>query len=459
MGEIFLRLFSDQKYNKIFRYCLAFTLLTILIIAVIFQWDRASGLMANIVRIFEPVIWGAVIAFIMNPIMHATEGFLQKRVFRKKPRPRLSRALGIIVASIVIIAVIAAVILSIIPEIISNIPGIYDGLVNDIIPDIQSWITRQLESNPSIAAIINNELNDITISIRQLVSSLVPQLTSLLASLLSFANSVKNFLFGFILAIYFLFSKESLQTQTKKAIVAIFSEKVYHKIFSLTSNTNHVFLNFIYGKIIDSTIIGIICAICMLIFGMPYVMIISLIIGITNIIPIFGPFIGAIPSAVLVLIAEPKKVIWFILFVIALQQLDGNVIEPKILGDKIGLSSFWVLFSILVCSSMFGFVGLIIGVPLFAVIFDILDAVFNNRLKKKNMPVDDDYYSMAGVNIGTVTNSPPEAIIDEHASNSESVDAEGCSASETPEASGEAGSVAVRTGSRLRNIFSRRKNK
>ena len=170
MGEIFLRLFSDQKYNKIFRYCLAFTLLTILIIAVIFQWDRASGLMANIVRIFEPVIWGAVIAFIMNPIMHATEGFLQKRVFRKKPRPRLSRALGIIVASIVIIAVIAAVILSIIPEIISNIPGIYDGLVNDIIPDIQSWITRQLESNPSIAAIINNELNDITISIRQLVS-------------------------------------------------------------------------------------------------------------------------------------------------------------------------------------------------------------------------------------------------------------------------------------------------
>lgn len=459
MGEVFLRFFSDQKYNKIFRYCLAFTLLTILIIAVIFQWDRASGLMANIVRIFEPVIWGAVIAFIMNPIMHATEGFLQKRVFRKKPRPRLSRALGIIVASIVIIAVIAAVILSIIPEIISNIPGIYDGLVNDIIPDIQSWITRQLESNPSIAAIINNELNDITISIRQLVSSLVPQLTSLLASLLSFANSVKNFLFGFILAIYFLFSKESLQTQTKKAIVAIFSEKVYHKIFSLTSNTNHVFLNFIYGKIIDSTIIGIICAICMLIFGMPYVMIISLIIGITNIIPVFGPFIGAIPSAVLVLIAEPRKVIWFILFVIALQQLDGNVIGPKILGDKIGLPSFWVLFSILVCSSMFGFVGMIIGVPLFAVIFDILDAVFNNRLKKKNMPVDDDYYSMAGVNIGTVTNSPPEAIIDERAANAKEVTTEECSVSESATVKKEVSGAAVGTVNRLRNIFSRRKNK
>ena len=140
-----------------------------------------------------------------------------------------------------------------------------------------------------------------------------------------------------------------------------------------------------------------------------------------------------------------------------MQQLDGNVIGPKILGDKIGLPSFWVLFSILVCSSMFGFVGMIIGVPLFAVIFDILDAMFKNRLQKKNMPVDDDYYSMAGVNIGTVTNSPPEAIVDEHAANAKEVTTEECSVSESAAVKEEMSSSASRTVNKLRNIFSRKK--
>ncbi len=407
-----MRFFTDKKYNKIFMYCFAFATLTLLIITVLFQWDLTRSIISKIFQVFEPIIWGAIIAFVMNPMMKSAENFLSKRIFKKKPHPKISRVLGIMFASIVIIAVIAAVILSVIPELISNIPGIYDGLVNDIIPSAQSWITKLLDDNPSIAQIVNNELNSITTTIERIISGLVPQLTNLLASVLSFANSVKNFFFGFILAIYFLFSKETLQAQAKKVIVALFSEKVYHKIFSVTSNTNHTFLNFIYGQIIDAVIVGVLCSIFMLIFRMPYVMLISLIIGITNIIPVFGPFIGAIPSAVLILIAEPRKVIWFVIFIIALQQLDGNVISPKILGNKIGLPSFWVLFSILVCSSMFGIIGMIIGVPLFAVLLDLFSAIINSRLRSKNMPTDREYYSMAGVNIGTVKESPPDEIED-----------------------------------------------
>lgn len=401
-----MRFFSDTKYNKIFGYCFTFVILTLLIILFLFKWDSVSSIAKRIVVIFEPIIWGAVIAFIMNPMMKSAEKFVARRIFRKKPHPIIARAIGLLFASIVIISIIAAIVLSVIPQLITNIPGIYDGLTKDIIPAVQTWAEKVLEDNPSIAGIITDELDNISSMLKNLINGLAPQLKNLLTNLLSFANSVKNFVLGFIVAIYFLFSKESLQAQLKQLIVAVFPERVYTRIFSLTSNTNHALLNFIYGKIIDSAIIGVLCAIGLLVLRMPYVMIISLIIGITNIIPFFGPFIGAIPAAVLVLIAEPSKVIWFIVFIIVLQQIDGNLIGPKILGNKIGLSSFWVLFSILIFGNMFGIVGMIIGVPLFAVLIDLINTIVDTKLRRKNMPTDKDYYSMAGVHIGSVKDPP-----------------------------------------------------
>lgn len=397
-----MKLFSDKKYNLILRYVLLAIVITVALIFAIFQWHDLKSVFSAFVKIFEPVIWSAVLAFMMNPIMKSVEKFFSRFIFRKKPRPRLTRVLGIIVASIVLIVIIAAIILAIIPEIISNIPGIYDGLTNNIIPSVTQWVNKTLENNPSLAAIVSNELNDLSVSLQSLLSSLVPQLTNLLSSVFDFANSVKNFIFGFILAIYFLFSKNQLSAQAKKLVVALFKEDVYTKIFALSSNTNNALLNFIYGKIIDSFIIGCICCVGMLILRMPYVMLISIIIGITNIIPVFGPFIGGIPCAILVLIADPSKTIWFVLFILILQQFDGNILGPKILGNKIGLSSFWVLFAILVFGSMFGIVGMIIGVPIFAVIFDVVSAIVNSKLRSKNMPTDHSYYTMPAIDIGKV---------------------------------------------------------
>lgn len=397
-----MKLFSDKKYNLILRYVLLAIVITVALIFAIFQWHDLKSVFSAFVKIFEPVIWSAVLAFMMNPIMKSVEKFFSRFIFRKKPRPRITRVLGIIVASIVLIVIIAAIILAIIPEIISNIPGIYDGLTNNIIPSVTQWVNKTLEDNPSLAAIVSNELNDLSVSLQSLLSSLVPQLTNLLSSVFDFANSVKNFIFGFILAIYFLFSKNQLSAQTKKLVVALFKEDVYTKIFALSSNTNNALLNFIYGKIIDSFIIGCICCVGMLILRMPYVMLISIIIGITNIIPVFGPFIGGIPCAILVLIADPSKTIWFVLFIFILQQFDGNILGPKILGNKIGLSSFWVLFAILVFGSMFGIVGMIIGVPIFAVIFDVVSAIVNSKLQSKNMPTDHSYYTMPAIDIGKV---------------------------------------------------------
>lgn len=405
-----MKLLPNKKYNVILKYVVVAIIIALLLVLMMFRWETVKSVTSYILEIFEPVIWGAVCAFIMNPIMTSTEKFLQRFIFRKKPRPKLCRAIGVVVATLVFIAVIAMIILSVIPEIISAFPGIYEGIRYELLPGIGRWADKVLADNPSVQEIVNEQLSDFGSTLQKLLSNVVPQLQNFLTSLFDFANSVKNFVFGIIIAIYFLLSKESLQVQAKKLIVANFKEDTYRNIFKVTSNTNDKLLNFIYGKVIDSVIIGILCGIGMTIFRMPYVMIISIIVGITNIIPIFGPFIGAIPGTVLVLIAEPKKAIWFIVFIIVLQQLDGNIIGPKILGSKIGLSPFWMLFSIIIFGSMFGIVGMIVGVPLFAVAYDLLTSYVDARLKEKNMPTDDEYYSMDSTKIGKVlTETEPES--------------------------------------------------
>ncbi len=415
-----MKLFSNKKYNVILRYVIVAVIITLLLVTALFRWDTIKNIFSVIIKIFEPIIWGAVIAFIMNPIMMGTENFLGKYIFRKKPHPKIARAIGVAAAALVFIAVILAIILAVIPEIMSSIPGIYSGITNDLIPKVQTWAKTILDDNPSVQQAVMNGLSDLGLSLQNLLSALGPQLTGLLNSLLDFANSVKNFAFGFIVAIYFLASKKTLQAQAKKLIVACFSEDTYHWIFDFTTNTNSALLNFIYGKVIDSIIIGILCGIGMLVFNMPYAMLISIIIGITNIIPIFGPFIGAIPSALLVLIAEPRKVIWFLLFILALQQLDGNIIGPKILGSKVGLSSFWMLFSIIVFGSMFGIVGMIVGVPLFAVAYDLLSGFVKSRLEHKNMPTGDDYYSIPSIEIGPVSDGGESVLQTEQKENARS---------------------------------------
>ena len=406
-GSVRVKLFSNKKYNVILKYVIITVVITLILITAIFRWDTVKKVFGVFLNVFEPVIWGAVIAFIMNPIMMATDNFFSKKIFTKKPRPKLCRALGVIFATLVFLAVISAIVLSVIPEIISAMPGIYTGITNELIPGVERWFNEVLEDVPSIQTIVDEQLTDILSTVRSILSTLGPKLNEFLSSLLNFANSVKNFVFGIIFAIYFLLSKDALQAQAKKVVVALFREETYHRIFDITTKTNKKLFNFICGKVIDSAIIGVLCGIGMLIFNMPYVMLVSLIIGITNIIPIFGPFIGAIPASVLILIAEPKKVIWFIIFIIVLQQLDGNIIGPKILGSKIGLSSFWMLFSIIIFGSMFGIVGMIVGVPLFAVAYDLINEAVTEKLKSKNMPTDDEYYSMPAEDIGKVLNPPP----------------------------------------------------
>ena len=195
-----------------------------------------------------------------------------------------------------------------------------------------------------------------------------------------------------IISIYLLIDKEKFFALGKKVTASLFNEKHTRVILDLAKRTNLTFGRFIGGKIVDSAIIGVLTFIILTIFKMPYVLLISVIIGITNVIPFFGPFIGAIPSAIIILFVSPIQAIWFLVIVLVIQQVDGNIIGPKILGDSIGISAFWILFSILVAGKLFGLVGMIIGVPMFALIYSIIKDVIEARLKYKGLPIETKNY-------------------------------------------------------------------
>ena len=201
-----------------------------------------------------------------------------------------------------------------------------------------------------------------------------------------------NLIIGYIISIYILFDKEKFKAQSKKLLYTFFNNEQVNIILENTRYTDRVFGGFFAGKLLDSLIIGILCFIFMILFKMPYPLIIAVMVGVTNIIPYFGPFIGAIPSAFLIFLVDPGKCLMFIVFIFVLQQIDGNIIGPKILGSKTGLSSFWVLFSLLIFGGLFGMVGMLLGVPLFSILYSFINGVLKRRLKEKKLPEDSKDY-------------------------------------------------------------------
>ena len=201
-----------------------------------------------------------------------------------------------------------------------------------------------------------------------------------------------NLIIGYIISIYVLFDKEKFRSQAKKLMYTFISSEKVNIILENLRYTDKVFGSFFSGKLIDSLIIGLLCFVGMLIFDMPYSLVIAVIVGVTNIIPYFGPFIGAIPSAILILLVSPSKCITFIIFIFVLQQFDGNILGPKILGNKTGLSSFWVLFSLLIFGGLFGMIGMIIGVPIFSIFYSFINGLVRRKLKEKDLPLNSKDY-------------------------------------------------------------------
>ncbi len=359
-----------------------------------------SEAVKKIYHVLKPVLYGCVIAFLLNPIVKLVEKnlrpFLMSKMKNKKRAYGIARGTGIFVAVSVMLFIVFTLFNMMIPELyrsirdmILTVPSQLTSLVNQI--------TEMNTKDTTISQLMNSILKESTDYIQKWMrSDLLAQINILMSNLtvgvINVISELFNAILGIIISVYILFSKEVFAKQAKKIIYALFNTSHANLILHLTIKSNYIFGGFLIGKIIDSAIIGVICFAGLSILNMPYTLLVSVIVGVTNVIPFFGPYIGAVPSAILILLADPQKGIYFIIFIILLQQLDGNIIGPKILGDYTGLSVFWVVFAILLGGGLFGFAGMILGVPTFAVIYYVVQMLIENKLTRKNLPTQTEAY-------------------------------------------------------------------
>ncbi|MCR4922946.1 MAG: AI-2E family transporter [Lachnospiraceae bacterium] len=371
--------------------------------------NGAEGLITvkdTLVSITMPIIDGLCLAYLLNPAMMFFEDKLVepllgrfKKIKDTYGRKSLVRGISVFITITLFILLIAGLLLLIVPQLVHSIESIVIRM-----PRYMNSLDRMLSEslinitdNNDIAALIEAYSDQLTVflnnkiipGVQSFISSFS---TSLFSSIYDILVWIFNFVIGIIISIYLLFKKELHIGQTRKVIFALFSEEKASVFLNNMRFVNNAFGGFISGKIVDSFIIAILCFIGMALLKLPYALLISSVVGVTNVIPYFGPFIGAIPSAFILLMISPKKCLIFLLFIVILQQIDGNILGPKILGPSTGLSSFWVIFAITIFGGLFGFIGMFIGVPVFAVIYAAFRTYIEQRLKKKSLPVETSYY-------------------------------------------------------------------
>lgn len=367
----------------------------------LFHGDRFSAGLSSLLVIASPVLYGIIFAYLLTPVVNFLEHRMLAPVILKNDTASIKKQKGMRVLSItltilLVIFCIYAFFSVLIPNIFKSIRSISFQLPY-YVQNLTYWLADFFEDNPDIEKVLlqildmySGELNN------YLNNSIIPQMESLLKtvslSLISVLSFLWNFIIGLIISIYVLFSKEKFAGQTKKIVYALFAKATANQLIRDFRFVSDTFIGFISGKIVDSIIIGLLCFAGTNLLEMPYALLISVIVGVTNVIPFFGPYLGAIPSAILILMVNPIKCIYFIFFILFLQQLDGNVIGPKILGESTGLSGFWVIFSITIFGGLMGVPGMIIGVPFFAVIYAMVKRIVEKKLRKKNMPTESVHY-------------------------------------------------------------------
>lgn len=366
----------------------------------LYRWEEISALIDVIMTSAQPIIIGLMLTYLLMPVKNFVEkpvlSFLLSKNINEEKAKGLARFIAIIGALIFLFIVIAILIAMMVPALITSIVGLWDtfpGYVESFI----EWIEQTGIGDTKFVAFIETTLTSITGELQNWAKTeLIPLAQQYIAQITSgvfvVIKTVLNFLIGIIVVVYVMTIEETLIGQSKKIVYALFPAKKGNVIIDTVRKSNKIFGGFVIGKIIDSAIIGVIAYIGCLLMGTPSAFLVAFIIGVTNVIPFFGPFIGAVPSVLLVLIQSPIHGLYLAIFILILQQVDGNIIGPKILGEQTGLASFWVLFSILVAGGLFGFFGMLLGVPVFAVIYYISQQIIIYRMHKKNLPTDTEKY-------------------------------------------------------------------
>lgn len=382
---------QSKKYIQIGLTIFTALAASILLYFILDRLPSIGKVISVVLEAVKPLIYGAVIAYVLYPVCIFFErlfGKIFKKAKNRKIANKITRGLSIFLSLIFGIGVIVIVLYMVIPQLyesISKIVASAPAYIEKIYVFVDNWFSDNDELRKSVLDAIDKYTSDITSLLTDWSGQIGNVVKSIGDGVLSVFVVTKNIFIGVIVAIYLLADRHQFKEAVKRFINLIFKNNVAVAVKNEIKFANDIILNFISGRILDSAIVGILCYILMVILQLPFPLLIAVLIGVTNIIPFFGPFIGAIPAGFLILIEDPIKCIVFVVMIIILQQVDGNIIGPKIVGGSIGISSFWVLFAILLFSGIFGLTGMIIGVPLFAIIYDIIKKSVEYFEEKKKL--------------------------------------------------------------------------
>lgn len=392
----------ESKHARLMLMIFIVGALLIIFNQIVGNYESFSEGVGTIKTIISPFIYGFVMAYLLSPIYNATVRGLYKllgKYFKNKQRLfSFCKLVASVVAVVCLIGAVAGLIALIVPQVIESLTGILKSLpqrltqLSALFNDITSKMDNKRLAMKMSEIYAQVQTNLIELAQTKLLPGMGTLVGQVSTQVLLTLKTMMNVMIGVMACVYMLNSKERFQGQFKKVILATLPKEKAEAVFDFAKFTNRTFGGFINGKIIDSIIIGIICFILMEILGFPYPILISAIIGITNVIPFFGPFIGAIPAAIIILLVSPIHALYFLVLIFVLQQVDGNIIGPTILGNTTGIASFWVLFSIVIGGGLFGFIGMVLGVPVFAIIYYYFSRSINKRLEAKGLESRTDSY-------------------------------------------------------------------
>ena len=380
-----------QEYRRPALAAIVVIAVGVLFVGIMIYYDRLFSALSSILGALSPFMVGGALAFIQMPIARKAEDLLRRSLFKKRPKSRAPRVISVIFSILILLGAIAAFMWVLLPQLISSVESLVRQITN-FVNNNHETVNDFLKK----AGLLDAETDPLN-STWQNILSVATNYIGVAADILRKSGTmIYQFFFqmfvGIVTSIYLLMQRDLLARQAKKVCYALMKKENAETLIYWSRKANRIFGGFTTGKIIDSAVIGVICYIGMLIMRLEYPLLISVIIGVTNILPFFGPFIGAIPSILILLIVRPASALAFGIFIVILQQVDGNVIGPKILGDYTGISGLWTMVAIILGSSLFGFVGMLISVPTFALLYAIARTVLEKRLKKRGLPIESAAY-------------------------------------------------------------------
>jgi len=394
---------EENKNDIYFKWGL--TAVAVIVIAIVIslifsKLGPIATAISTIISTVSSVLYGVVMAFLMAPVYDRIGiwvGEILSSLFPKwKKSDKYAKMIATLACLVILILVVFTLIMMIIPELVNSITNVISYAPSGA-ENLEAWLKDILNKNPNLEKLIIGNYLDISARLSDIATTTVlpnvnTYIKNLSSGVLNALGVVVNIIIGLMVMMYLLNMKTTLASQAKKIVYAVAGVKIGNEIVTEARYIKNMFEKFIVGKIIDSIIIGIINYVFMAIIHMPYALLISVVVGVTNVIPFFGPFIGAIPSIILLLLISPVTALQFAVWILVLQQVDGNIIGPKILGQTTGLPSFWVLFSILLFGGLFGIVGMIIAVPTWAIIYRTISRLSEHFLKKKGLEPDSKHY-------------------------------------------------------------------